>query len=165
MPRIVACVLLAAVAVGAGGCRKVVSDQVLEQVVADLMLTVSGVEVDVECPEGVTMRAQEDFFCHTDANGRTGTILVRQVDDYGHVELVNESPLDPGKVEPLAEDYLQRHFDIDAAVSCPDDVIQEPDENFACDVDGHADVLVRQVDGVREYTFQFEGADRAGRVR
>lgn len=165
MSRFGVALLVVLVAILAGGCRKVVSDQVLETVVADLMFTVSGVEVDVDCPAGVTMRTDEDFFCHTDTLGRKGTVLVRQVDDYGHVELVNESPVDPAEVEPLVERYLEREFELEARATCPENVIEEPDENFACRIEGHDPVQVRQVDGVGAFTFQFEGADNTGRLR
>lgn len=155
--------LCCAAALVGGGCRKVVSEPVLERVVADLMLTVSGVEVEVDCPPGVTMRTDEDFFCHTEVMGRRGTVLVRQVDDYGHVQLENVSPLDHEEVEPLVEAYLRREHEIDTRVSCPRNVIQQPDENFSCQTRGHGDVRVRQVDGVDEYTFQLAEAGTGAR--
>ena len=160
--RAAALVLLACLALGASGCRKVMSEQVVEAMAEDLMFSISGSHVEVDCPSGVTMRAQEDFFCHTSIADRRGHLLVRQHDDYGRIEFIRERPLDPEVVEPIVERFLRDQYDVDADVRCPDEVIQEPDENFTCRVQGEPDVEVRQVNGIDEYSLQWRGADRTG---
>ncbi len=154
--------LVLLVALAAGGCRKVMSEQVLEATAEDLMVSVAGTEVAVDCPSGITMRAQEDFFCRTRIADRRGYLLVRQLDDYGRVQFEREEPLAPDEIEPIVERFLQDQYDLDADVTCPREVIQEPDENFRCEVDGAAGVEVRQVDGLDEYALQWLGADRTG---
>ncbi|MEO6866451.1 MAG: hypothetical protein ABI200_00340 [Gaiellales bacterium] len=159
MTRSLMILLMITAALVAGGCRKVVSQPVLEQVVADLLLTVSGVEVNVDCPANRTMRIDNDFFCHTEHAGRHGFVLVRQIDDYGHVELVNVKPLARTKIEPIVERYLQRQHGLDASVTCPKDIIQDPDVNFRCRIDGtNEQIEVRQVDGIRRYSFNYTPA-------
>lgn len=137
--RHAACIVLVGVlALVGGGCRKVMSEQVVEATAEDLLFTIAGVEVQVDCPAGVTMRAQEDFFCRTSIADRRGHLLVRQLDDYGRVEFERERPLDPSTIEPLVARFLRTQYDVDAVVSCPGEVIQEPDENFRCAVRGTA---------------------------
>ena len=155
--RLTMVVLLIAVALLASGCRKVVSDTLLEPVVADLLLDVSGEHVQVDCPAGRTMRKDNDFFCDTTVFGRHGTVLVVQKDDYGHVELQSVPPLHHDRVEPLVESWLKRQHRIDAQVHCPTKVIQQPDRNFDCRIEGGGRVHVRQVDGVADYSFELRG--------
>lgn len=155
-------VLVLLVSLTASGCRKVMSEQVVEAMGADLLSSISSSDVRVDCPGGITMRAQEDFFCRTSVAGRRGWLLVRQLDDYGRIEFVRELPLDPDVVEPIVERFLRSQYELDADVRCPTGVIQDPDENFRCTVAGHEPVEVRQVDGVDEYSLQWLGADRTG---
>src|SRR5687767_9589620 len=54
-PRaVVICALVVAVALLAGGCRKVVSQTYLERTVEQYLLDISGIEVDARCPSGET---------------------------------------------------------------------------------------------------------------
>ena len=155
--------LLLAVAMLAGGCRKVLSEDVLEASGAAMMSELGGTAVEVDCPGGITMRAQEDFFCRTRVADRRGWLLVRQLDDYGRIEFEREEPLERELIEGMVARYLARQYDLDdAQVRCPGAVIQEPDENFRCTVRGEAPVDVRQVDGVDEYAINWRGAASTG---
>lgn len=153
--------LVLAASLAASGCRKELSEPVVESIGSDVMTQLSGDEVRVDCPSGIEMRAQENFFCRTFVADRTGWLLVRQLDDYGRVELARELPLDREQVEGVVFRYLLREHGVDGEVTCPYPIIQEPDENFTCSVDGEPDADVRQVDGVDEYEINWRGDELA----
>lgn len=149
--------LLLAASVAASGCRKELSEPVVESIGSDVLTQLSGDDVRVDCPRGIEMRAQEDFFCRTFVADRRGWLLVRQLDDYGRVELARELPLDREAIEGIVFRSLLREHGVEAPVRCPYPIIQQPDENFTCTVEGHPDVEVRQVDGVDEYVINWRG--------
>ncbi|MCW2949207.1 MAG: hypothetical protein JWN41_220 [Thermoleophilia bacterium] len=155
--------MLLAFALGAGGCRKVVSDVLLENVVRGLFFDASGQHVTIDCPEGKTMRKDNDFFCDTSVFGRRGTVLVVQQDDWGRIILRDVPPLDRREVEPLVSAWLRRQHGVAAHVSCPTRVIQEAGRNFRCHYRhrGRKVVRVRQVDGVADYDFSLPGGQRS----
>ncbi|MCW2971776.1 MAG: hypothetical protein JWN72_49 [Thermoleophilia bacterium] len=148
-------VLVVTLGVFAGGCRKVISDVLLESLVSDYYYDISTVRVDVRCPEGKTLRTDNDFFCHIYRDGkRTGQVLVLPQDDYGRMIVSIETPLDMEIVLPFLKDWLRRDQPqlVGKRITCPEDIIREPDRNFACRV-GSRRVEVRQVDGVSTFVF------------
>ncbi|MCW2959982.1 MAG: hypothetical protein JWM25_1359 [Thermoleophilia bacterium] len=155
--RLAIVLLLLVVAVTASGCRKVVSNDLVENAIGGVLFSIAGVEVGVTCPENVTMATNNDFFCRTDISGRRGWILVLQHDDYGRMEFRRESPLPPESVEPLIEQFMQRQHGDRVQASCPGNVIEEAGELFTCALDDGREVRVRQVDGVAEFVFNLVG--------
>jgi hypothetical protein len=152
--RVLLVALVLLVAVATAGCRKVVSEELLENAIGGVMFSIAGTEVDIDCPANKTMATNNDFFCRTEISGRRGWILVLQHDDYGRMEFRRETPIRvKEEVEPLLERYMLRQFDQQVEADCPDDVIQEPGEDFRCDIEPGSHMNVRQVDGVNEYAF------------
>lgn len=154
--------LLVAVALLTGGCRKVLSEPVVESVGSDVMSQISGADVTVDCPASVTMRTDNDFFCTTRVADRTGWLLVHQVDGYGRIEFERVQPLERALIERIVEAHMQRQYGIDTTATCPDRIIQKPDHNFTCTLAGEDPIDVRQVDGVKEYVFNWRGESSTG---
>jgi redox-regulated HSP33 family molecular chaperone len=144
--------LLSAVALAASGCQKTVSAPLLENLIGNYYASFSGVRPTVRCPEGKAMKTQNDFFCFTDVHGAKGYVLVIQKDDYGRVVLSHEHPLDPADVEADLRTYLRTQHQLVTKVHCPDNVINQPDQNFTCTA-GSVRVAVNVTDGFDHYTF------------
>ena len=147
--------LVVTLGVFAGGCRKVISDVLLENLVENYYFDISTVHVDARCPKGKTLRTDNDFFCHIYRDGkRTGQVLVLPQDDYGRMIISIETPLDMDIVLPFLKRWIATNQPdlVGAKITCPRDIIREPDRNFACRV-GSRRVEVRQVDGVSTFVF------------
>jgi hypothetical protein len=152
-----ACALLA------GGCRKVLSEPVLEASASEIVSQMSGAEIRVDCPAGRSMRVDNDFFCQTHVADRTGWLLVHQTDDYGRITFEYDEPLDRREMARLVAAFLARQYGVEGAkVTCPGRIVQQPDRNFTCTVAGSEPVDVRQVDGVHEYVYTWRGANETG---
>ncbi|MCW2925496.1 MAG: hypothetical protein JWM98_2900 [Thermoleophilia bacterium] len=154
---VVLAVVLVGLALGASGCTKVVADEYVERVGADFFQSGAGAKVTVHCPAGVEMRIDNDFFCTTDFYGRHGTLLVRQLDDYGHVKFTREQPVAHAQVEADAEAYLRGQAGIPTGtrVRCPHRVVPKEGRSFTCR-SAVGRIRVVQVDGVSTFHFELE---------
>ncbi|MBC7462223.1 MAG: hypothetical protein H7287_12750, partial [Thermoleophilia bacterium] len=85
---------------------------------------------------------------------RTGQVLVLPQDDYGRMIISIEAPLDMDIVLPFLQQWIADDHPelVGAKITCPREIIREPDRNFACRV-GSRRVEVRQVDGISTFVF------------
>lgn len=156
--RIVVPLVLLALVVG--GCRKELSTPLMEQTVEGYYRDAMRVDVQADCPEHVEMRTSNHFFCRFTYGtpDREGWVVVLQNDGYGSVTFYPTDPVDHAKLEATIEAWLDRTYDLDLDVRCPDDVVPLDGFNFECRA-GDRRVRVRQVQGNVDFTFHLVGTN------
>jgi hypothetical protein len=150
------CALALLLVVGLGGCggnSRTLDTAAVERAAAASILAEHGLRVTVHCPQDVPRRQGFMFFCTAQLEVGSYPLFVTETNGSGRVRYENRAPLatlDVGSVERAIRSSILRDRHIDAAVSCPQQVIQRAGVVFLCSARASGRVYgvrVTQTDG------------------